>query len=120
MRRQIAYSVVLGLLMVASGCNSAPSSPPASYASFTAGTGQWVIAVPGIDPTQAEAVRAAVDGVPGVESGSALVSPGGQYVAFKTTASTSDGQAHGAVRDEVTKMLQKLGLKPGESKTRLW
>jgi hypothetical protein len=78
-----------------------------------------VIKVEGIDPAQSEKLRAAIEEVSGVEKGSALVHPTGQYVAFKTTVSMMDGKAHGKVSNEVTKKLQELGLKPGESKTLL-
>ncbi|MFO0810000.1 MAG: hypothetical protein U0746_15370 [Gemmataceae bacterium] len=117
MLRQVARLALLGLLLLACACSSAPQPPPTNYASFNATKGQWVIEVKGIDPTQTEKVRTAIEEVSGVEKGSALVHPVGQYVAFRTTVSTSDGKAHGAVRSDVEKKLEGLGLKPGESKT---
>ena len=79
-----------------------------------------MIKVEGIKADQLESIRATVETVSGVQKGSLLISAEGQYVAFKTTVSSEDGKAHGAVAGDVRKKLEELDLKTRESKTRLW
>lgn len=108
------------MLVTLCSCTRAPKPAPADYESFQPDKGQWVIKVEGMEPAQAEKIRATIDEVSGVQKGSALVSPEGRYVVFKTTVPSSDGKAHGAVALEVTNKLKELGLRAGESKTRVW
>jgi hypothetical protein len=114
MRWRVKFPSVLGLALLICGCG------PSDYESFKPSKAQWVIKVTGIDPSQSEKIRAAIDEVSGIEKGSILVNPTGGYVAFKTTVLTSDQTAHNAVRDTVVKKLKELGVKyEGRSKSQL-
>jgi hypothetical protein len=120
MHLQVLGPVIASALLGVSGCGPSQSAPLADYQRFDAESGQWVINVEGIKADQIEIIRATVEAVSGVQEGSVLISAEGEYVAFKTTVSSKDGKARGAVAGDVDKKLEELDMKTRGSKTHAW
>src|SRR5262249_29871562 len=101
------------LMLCLAGC----SRMPADYAKFQPEKGQFVMEVEFIDPTQEREVRKAVEEVPGVKSGSVMLSPGGRYVAF--SLAKPDDLNQGPIDRHVEEKLQEFNIKVTKSKTQL-
>jgi hypothetical protein len=113
MRRPLARLLVVALLTLTS-CGPAPeAAPPADYEHFQPKRGQWVLSLEGIiDASQTDALRSAVEEVPGVVKGSARLSIEGRYLAFTTEkAYLSDAGKNGKVAGDVRKKLAEHGVK---------
>jgi hypothetical protein len=101
------------LCLLLAGC----SRMPADYAAFQPAKGQFVMEVDFIDPGDADEVRKAVEGVPGVKAGSVMLSLGGRYVAF--SLADPDAPNQGPIDRRVEEKLAEFKIKVIKSKTRL-
>jgi hypothetical protein len=94
-----------------------PHDPDISFGEFKTPVGGWAIEVDGAALKQPDKLRMAIEEVDGVETGSVVVSPKHNYVAFMTTASPSaDQQRYIDIHYKVLRRLVALGLQIGSTK----
>jgi hypothetical protein len=121
--RNLSAAIVVVAIMAAGWIASkvswirSPRDPDVSFGEFKAPIGGWAIEVNGPPLQQRDELRVAIEEVDGVESGSVVVSPKHNYVAFMTTASPrTDRQRYIDFHYKVLRRLVAFGLQIGSTK----